>query len=423
MSLFKKKIFIGSSKEAIDSLAVKKLITALELGIENSPKIDRQSFEIISWDKTNWKNLKSTLESLTQNMKEFSYAVFLFTPDDEIKLRDKNYDVPRDNVIFELGLFLSHLGMSRTFIVTPKTKKTHEFRILSDVIGVFVSGNFTSKVEDTGLEFDFEIKPIIKGIIDEEDKFKIKSDQASSNLETETLKLNKETDDGTLSPQFLLGTLKENIVNLVKLKAIAQEHKETDVISDLYVLLSQISEIYNTKQLIVEQCHTKVREVWVFSETPIEFLNNPDIPDYASLQRKIIENLKQKTSYIYFIPNSIPIKSLMEGFIMTINNFIKRESPNISDEDLILQKQEIMKYIKVVRINPDFFTGIFTVHRLKDNGTGNGDNAYMSVITPSRNDIYIKLQNERTRRLVGTLNYMKGEEEIIDGLNVTSFSR
>jgi predicted nucleotide-binding protein len=57
------------------------------------------------------------LDRLLEAKTTYQYAIFIFTPDDTITIRGEDVLVTRDNVIFEAGLFMSHLGRKRTFIV------------------------------------------------------------------------------------------------------------------------------------------------------------------------------------------------------------------------------------------------------------------------------------------------------------------
>lgn len=62
------------------------------------------------------------------------YVVALVTPDDTAVIRGKEYIIPRDNIVFEYGLFLGKLGRDKTFFVTPKN--TPDMQIMSDLNGV-----------------------------------------------------------------------------------------------------------------------------------------------------------------------------------------------------------------------------------------------------------------------------------------------
>lgn len=62
------------------------------------------------------------------------YVVALVTPDDTAVIKGKEYIIPRDNVVFEYGLFLGKLGRDKTFFVTPRN--TPDLQIMSDLNGV-----------------------------------------------------------------------------------------------------------------------------------------------------------------------------------------------------------------------------------------------------------------------------------------------
>lgn len=53
-------------------------------------------------------------------MRAADFAVLVFSPDDKLTARGTHHATPRDNVIFELGLFMGALGRHRTFVVHPR---------------------------------------------------------------------------------------------------------------------------------------------------------------------------------------------------------------------------------------------------------------------------------------------------------------
>lgn len=59
----------------------------------------------------------ATLEALEMAVLEYDFAIFVFTPDDELQSRGTTRHVPRDNVVFELGLFTGKLGRTKSFVV------------------------------------------------------------------------------------------------------------------------------------------------------------------------------------------------------------------------------------------------------------------------------------------------------------------
>src|SRR5262249_22156742 len=58
-----------------------------------------------------------TLEALERAVDETDFAAFVLGREDRTRSRQKIQPSPRDNVIFEAGLFASRLGLSRTFFL------------------------------------------------------------------------------------------------------------------------------------------------------------------------------------------------------------------------------------------------------------------------------------------------------------------
>ena len=61
------------------------------------------------------------------------FAVLVAGPDDQVISRANQLDAPRDNVIFELGLFMGALTRSRTFLLVPEGIKV---KIPTDLLGL-----------------------------------------------------------------------------------------------------------------------------------------------------------------------------------------------------------------------------------------------------------------------------------------------
>ena len=103
---FKPKVFIVSSKEHLD------VARAVQRNFHTE-------FETKVWDQNAFKVSTYPLESLAKELEASHFGVFVAAPDDFVQLRGKRYRVPRDNVIFELGMFVGRLGHRRTFVVVP----------------------------------------------------------------------------------------------------------------------------------------------------------------------------------------------------------------------------------------------------------------------------------------------------------------
>src|SRR5499426_1882194 len=106
----KPRIFLGSSGKQ------QKLLQALTRGLEDVARVE-------PWT-TSFNPGTSTLERLLELTREVDFAAFVFARDDWTATSPPTADPaasgqasPRDNVVFEAGLFGAALGMRRTFIL------------------------------------------------------------------------------------------------------------------------------------------------------------------------------------------------------------------------------------------------------------------------------------------------------------------
>ena len=119
----KPRIFLGSSgKQA-------KLLQALTRGLEDVA-------EVVPWN-TSFNPGTTTLERLFELVHEVDFAAFVFAQDDwtttspASDATGSGQASPRDNVVFEAGLFGGVLGMRRTFILHASGAK-----LPSDLLGL-----------------------------------------------------------------------------------------------------------------------------------------------------------------------------------------------------------------------------------------------------------------------------------------------
>lgn len=86
------------------------------------------------WDQGVFRPMQQTLADLVDEAQRTDFAVFVFAPDDLAAIRGERMSVVRDNVLFELGLFIGALGTERCFIVTPRDAPN--LHLPSDLLGV-----------------------------------------------------------------------------------------------------------------------------------------------------------------------------------------------------------------------------------------------------------------------------------------------
>ena len=128
----KPRLFIGSSSEAIEIARSIQAVLASEV-------------ECSVWDAS-FKIGTTNIDSLLENLATNDFGVFVFAPDDAIKIRDQWVLAARDNVLYELGLFSGRLGPHRCFFALPDAER-EKVRIPSDLAGV-AHGTYESRRSD-----------------------------------------------------------------------------------------------------------------------------------------------------------------------------------------------------------------------------------------------------------------------------------
>jgi len=68
------------------------------------------------------------------SLDDFDFGIFVFSPDDIVKMRGQEFQSARDNVLFELGLFIGRLGKERGIILLPRGQE--DFHLPTDLLGI-----------------------------------------------------------------------------------------------------------------------------------------------------------------------------------------------------------------------------------------------------------------------------------------------
>jgi hypothetical protein len=115
------RLFVASSSESLD------LADAIHENLE-------ADLEVTVWDQGVIGPSKFVLEGLVDVLDRTDFGLFVFAPTDIALIRGEQFQAVRDNVLFELGLFIGRLGRERSFIMLPRSIK--DFRLPSDLLGV-----------------------------------------------------------------------------------------------------------------------------------------------------------------------------------------------------------------------------------------------------------------------------------------------
>src|SRR5437016_4378322 len=102
----KPRLFIGCSTE---QLRIARVLARLLAPCAETTVCDRAGFPLG----------KSILDGLIKAVWKHDFAVFVFGEDDCLTIRAATAPVVRDNVVFELGLFIGSLGSARAFWLRP----------------------------------------------------------------------------------------------------------------------------------------------------------------------------------------------------------------------------------------------------------------------------------------------------------------
>ena len=123
-------VFVGSSTEALPYAKAVRASLEEDSAAKNRP--NDLTINVSLWSEDFFPPTSTFIETLVNALPRFDFAVFVLTPDDLIGRRDFSSLGPRDNVIFELGLFMGHLGRARTFAIVQENTAA----IPSDLAGV-----------------------------------------------------------------------------------------------------------------------------------------------------------------------------------------------------------------------------------------------------------------------------------------------
>lgn len=114
-------LFVGSSIEGLP------VATALAAAIPTD------TASVTLWSEGVFGASHFPIEDLATLLRNADFAALLASADDIVMTRGKELRAPRDNIVFELGLFMGVLSRQRTFLVVPKGV---DIKIPTDLLGI-----------------------------------------------------------------------------------------------------------------------------------------------------------------------------------------------------------------------------------------------------------------------------------------------
>lgn len=113
-------MFIGSSAEGL--LVAKNLQAELE---------SAEHIEVDRWDTGTFEPGGITLESLIEKARAVDFAILVATGEDTVTSRGQVQSAVRDNIVFELGLFIGTIGRERVYLLS-----VGDVKLPSDLSGI-----------------------------------------------------------------------------------------------------------------------------------------------------------------------------------------------------------------------------------------------------------------------------------------------
>ena len=117
-------LFIGSSSESLPVVQA----------ICKSERL-KEVADIRPW-ATIFQLSEYTLDSLLEESDNEDFALLVLSDEDCVLSRGKKSKAPRDNVVFEAGLFMGAIGRKRTVLLVPEDIEWERFKLPTDLDGV-----------------------------------------------------------------------------------------------------------------------------------------------------------------------------------------------------------------------------------------------------------------------------------------------
>jgi tetratricopeptide (TPR) repeat protein len=300
----KPKIFIGSSVEGLN----------VAYAVQQNLNHDAES---TVWDQGIFELSRTTIESLTKAVESSDFGVFVFSPDDLTKMRGKEHNTIRDNVIFEFGLFIGKMGRDRVYFLIPDGV---DFHLPTDLLGVnpgkydpkrtdgsfqaatgaacnqirqsikklplLITENKENKSDDAGLGKNLPKNDWIDDIIDKD-------------YEAAKSKLQKEIDSGDLTDKLInqcwmayIEFKKNEVTGLGILQEMAKANAQSPEVIKIIARMFIWDKYYKIAIQILDECLSKNQGNIELIITKVECLNLSGNRD-AAIELLSVEDIRE----------------------------------------------------------------------------------------------------------------------------------
>ena len=283
----KKRIFIGSSTEELDLANAAKTILEFE-----------KDFEVTIWNEEVWEKAvfrlnNNYLNDLIRATLQFDFGILIGTKDDKVEVRGNEELQPRDNILFELGLFIGRLGLNNCAFLIDK-----EIKLLSDIKGISLA-RFERDNMDTFTKAIIQIKDLFKNQVDSGINFFPSS---------------------TLAAVYYENFVKPTCLHIIQNNGIQDDAKKYED-GTIYIILpeSLTSDVNSQFQTLKKGFETK--------KLTFDYLGRPRNIDVETL-------IKDDKLYVIDFP------TVLSGINYAISNLLPHDFNVVSEDyDLILNRE------------------------------------------------------------------------------------
>ncbi|WP_133513039.1 TIR domain-containing protein [Candidatus Thiosymbion oneisti] len=291
-------IFIGSASESLH------IVDRIVESLSTSGVVP------IQWDVGAFEPTEMTFQSLLDKKEEVDFSCFVLDPQDILISRGSEEITPRDNIVFEIGLFIGMLGPKRTFIVFPEGNMP---KLPTDLHGMTLIPISPEAWKENASRSLMLINAAISTIKRRITEFGTRS---YSDISTAISSLEglRKAPGSRKAETIVLDRFSNSVLNFIQAAARKYNKDSVNLSRDVCLYIDSPFEIQDVKELAYVQGNLEgEKEVWVFALRILDL--KPPIYETAK------NNIKKGIRYVYF-----------QYDITNYNKLIKKLVDDIGDQ-------------------------------------------------------------------------------------------